>query len=344
MKHFFPEVLINIIFWIATGWLIVNSLSVTGQEVLIENGIESVTYIRDDYLYQGLLLLIVLSFISFYLHLWNILAHPGRSKKSLTIIIGVLLLITPGLVIEMAEIVSNAPALRIPFTFEYGIYLFYFSCSTGYGVVKLFIQSEQSKKSLLLDKKKAELSLLRSQLQPHFLFNALNNLLAMVDQERDPKLAIALDQLSELLRYVVYDTQSDKVPIQKEIEFIRAYAQLHQLRFDEEEVTFELEVHGDQMERFIEPGILIPFVENAFKYGVLPEMHSKIHIEIDLRHREFFLFRCTNPIYRELLRKEGMGAGLKNVEERLRLSYSDQYSLQVSTNQFYRVELKIHCL
>lgn len=341
MKQRAVEILLNLIFWLASGWLVVNSLSVTGQEVLVENGVETVTYLRDDQLFNGLLLMVTLSFLSFYLHLWNILSHVNRKNGIFTILLGIVILFIPYGLIRFIGLVDIVTGIIIPGTFEFGIYLFYFSCATGYGVVKLFLRSEESKKTLQLEKKQAELSLLRNQLQPHFLFNALNNVLSMVDQTRDPQLANVLDQLSELLRYVVYDTQGQNVPIRKEIDFIKAYAQLHKLRFDDSELNFNLEVIGENLDQPIEPGLFIPFIENAFKYGALPEEKSDISVTIDLSQPNTIFFQSINPIYPELQNQESSGTGVANVRERLKLAYPGKYQLKISDQDHYIVELQI---
>lgn len=345
MKSKAIEVFINVIFWLASGWLVVNSLSVSGQEVTVENGVETVTYIRDDQILRGLILVVLLSMISFYGNLLNILKHYTRRKAWVTVLIGAILLAFPVIITRMLEQTDFKTAYLIPATFEFGIHLFYFSASTGYGLTKLFLRSEASKKSLLVEKKQAELSLLRSQLHPHFLFNALNNLLSMVDQQRDPRLAEALDKLSGLLRYVVYDTEVESVAVGKEIEFIEAYAQLHQLRFDESELDFNLQILGENLENPIEPGILVPFVENAFKYGALPEEKSEISVILDLRKQDVIGFRCSNPIFQELQRKDGNGTGLKHARERLKLAYHGRHHLKVNdARDDYVVELQIDAL
>lgn len=341
MKLRIVEILLNLLFWLASGWLVVNSLSVTGQEVIVENGVETVTLMRDDHLFNGLLLIVSLCILSFYLHLCNILTHPKRKKGYLTTVFGIAILFIPYGLIRIIGSTELLTEILIPGTFEFAIYIFYFSCATGYGVVKLFLKSEESKKKLQLEKKQAELSLLRNQLQPHFLFNALNNVLSMVDQTRDPQLANVLDQLSELLRYVVYDTQGQNVPIRKEIDFIKAYAQLHKLRFDDSELNFNLEVIGENLDQPIEPGLFIPFIENAFKYGALPEEKSDISVTIDLSQPQTLFFQSINPIYPELQNQESSGTGVANVRERLKLAYPGKYQLKISDQDHYIVELQI---
>jgi len=104
--------------------------------------------------------------------------------------------------------------------------IFYLSIVFCYGFTKKWLKHEQDTRQLELIKNQAELSLLRQQLQPHFLFNTMNNLLSMVNQSDNPKLAHSIDRLSDLLRYVVYNTKNEKVAIVEEINFIKNFSEL----------------------------------------------------------------------------------------------------------------------
>ena len=123
-----------------------------------------------------------------------------------------------------------------------------------YGFTKKWIQHEYDRKQLEFTKNQTELKLLRQQLQPHFLFNTMNNLLAMVNQSDNPKLAQSIDKLSGLLRYVVYDTKNRNVRIDEEIAFIQNFAELHLLRFEEDEIDFKIDIIGNWNQQKLSQG------------------------------------------------------------------------------------------
>lgn len=199
----------------------------------------------------------------------------------------------------------------------------------------LALKAELENKNL-----KTELELLKSQVNPHFLFNTLNNIDSLI--RTSPDLASAsLIKLSDMLRYMIYETSPDKVPLSKEIDYINNYISLQQLRFKSKEYirfTFDKQCHGI----LVVPMLFIPFVENAFKYssdsGKLPV------IDISLRCVDsMIIFNCRN-YYSGDISKNLMngGVGLKNVQRRLELLYSGKYILNISDeNSVFCVQLTI---
>ena len=223
----------------------------------------------------------------------------------------------------------------------YGIFIFYTTIAVGYGFVKVWFSIEQDKRQLELVKNQTELKLLKSQLQPHFLFNTMNNLLAMVDQKNNPKLAKSIDKLSSLLRYVVYDTKNEKVPIAQEIQFLQNFAELHLLRFEEDEIDYTFTIKGEYDQQLIEPGILLCYIENAFKHGVQPEDKSFITIHLDLSNKDKLKFSIKNSIPTFTPNYEKGGFGIASNTNRLELAYPNKHSLDISKTSEYTVELKI---
>jgi len=220
--------------------------------------------------------------------------------------------------------------------------IFYVAVVVCYGFTKKWIQHEQEKKELELIKNRTELNLLKQQLQPHFLFNTLNNLLAMVNQTDNPKLAQSIDKLSGLLRYVVYDTKSEKVAITEEITFIKNFAELHLLRFEDDEIDFKIKTSGNFDAQYIEPGIFVCYVENAFKHGVQPEENAFIHIDINISKEDRIVFSIENSIPKVPFDTKSGGFGLKSNQERLDLAYPDKHSIVFKSDETYRVELTIN--
>lgn len=336
------EVLINLIFWLVSGWFICSSFSIQAQEIEIVNDQELVRIVRNETILRKLLLSIGLSFTVFYTNIWNISKFYHSAPKIKAIAIGIGLFISSILLFSAFEsFLFEAGSIRLPKAIGIGILTFYFTISSAYGIVKILVQSEKRQQLLLLAKKQAELNLLRNQLQPHFLFNALNNLLAMVEQQQSPQLARAFDKLSQLLRYVIEETKNQRVALEKEIQFIRNYAALQLLRFEENEVDFNFSIHGEQKNQYIEPGLLIPFVENAFKYGTEPEKQSKIDLTLELSKPNEIKFSIRNKKLNYTQNYGNTGTGIRATRERLELVYPAKHRLEITEKDDYLVELTI---
>ncbi|MEZ4772005.1 MAG: histidine kinase [Bacteroidia bacterium] len=343
MKNRILEWAIHILFWIGSTWLIVSSFSIQSTEIEVINGTETVRIVRDGGLTAQLTICVFISAIVFYTVVWR-LTSANRNRFwgpawfwGLT---GLFASIVTYYIFSLQQKVFGGPL--ITWRIWMGIFGFYLMASVAYGLFKVWKYSEEQRQQVLLQKNTAELALLRSQLHPHFLFNVLNNLLSMVNQEHNPTLASAIDKLSYLLRYVVDETSQPRVPLRKEIDFIQSFADLQALRFDKEELTFIMEIEGDNDLQPIEPGILIPFLENAFKYGVEPEQHSTIHLKIDMSYPDTLYVELTNPVYPEMRQLASGGSGIRSVKERLRIVYPERHSLEIEEeNGLFMVKLEI---
>jgi two-component system LytT family sensor kinase len=189
---------------------------------------------------------------------------------------------------------------------------------------------------------KTELSFLRSQINPHFIFNILNNLVAL-EQMKSPELGPTILKLSSLMQYMLYDTDEEKVELNKEVEYLQSYIDLQKQRFGTKvPVKVSLDVPGGFYE--IEPMLLIPFVENAFKHGV--GMIDRPCIEINLKVREGVLYFAVrnryNPASSEIQDKSS-GIGLGNVSRRLDLLYEKQHVLLVSHGEgWFTISLQLN--
>ena len=194
--------------------------------------------------------------------------------------------------------------------------------------------------------KEAELQLLKAQLNPHFLFNTLNNLygLSVIKSDKLPDLML---KLSDLLRYSLYDTKESLVPLEKEILYLENYISLEKIRL-ESTTTIQFSKTGNFSSIKIAPMLLIVFVENAFKHlGSIKD--SKRRVEVSLKIEANSLsFKCANTIDENLennnnLEKGKSGIGLLNAKKRLELMYPEQYELQINeTDNNYVVELKLN--
>lgn len=339
MKRMGIEGLLNLLFWGVTAWFIITAFAIVGHEIEIVNDTETVKTSWDGSLILLLSILISLCAILFYFNLWNIvrLSRGMPRARVLGISLGAFVIcILAYLVILRLPFLAGYP--RLSYGLVFGLVLFYFAVSFGYAISKVWLNSETQRQQLELEKKQAELDLLRGQLRPHFLFNVLNNLLSMVDQQQHPKLADSIDRLSGLLRHVVYDSGQERNPVKKEIEFIRNYAELQLLRFEAGEVNFNLTAVGDHSHR-VEPGIFLPFIENAFKHGTAPEVNSSIQVVFDLSSSDYLVFEICNPIHQDLPKPAVGGTGLAATRHRLDLAYPGLHELKVKENTNYQVRL-----
>ena len=197
--------------------------------------------------------------------------------------------------------------------------------STSIRVTEGWYSNEKQKKEMENQKLGAELSLLKSQINPHFFFNTLNSIysLAIVKSDRTPE---AVLKLSELMRYIIYDTERKLVPLSKEVEYIANYIELQRLRLPDE-VKVKLKTDLGDADAFIEPLLLLPFVENAFKHGVDVEKGGSILIDIKLTGNELKL-HVVNPMVDDVnsIRDKHRGIGVNNTLKRLKLLYQDNFT------------------
>lgn len=212
------------------------------------------------------------------------------------------------------------------YSFMGGTYFIVF-LSVAIKLVEYWYLEQKRRQSALKEKVETELKLLKSQIHPHFLFNTLNNIysLAMKKSDRTPD---AVLKLSELLDYLIYQGETDKVSLEKELQFIRNYLELEQLRFgDRLEVDFGIQ--GEPAGIQIAPFLLIPLVENSFKHGVsLGRNKQRLKIGLDISGGNFeFCIENSMPEKHTGTQPPG-GMGLSNLVKRLELIYPGNYSLE----------------
>lgn len=200
---------------------------------------------------------------------------------------------------------------------------------------------EMQKKSTLEEEKlRSELMLLKAQVNPHFLFNTLNNIDSLIISDQ-AKASESLIKLSSLLRYVIYDAVNDKVPLQQELEHIEAYIDLQRLRHSGDALII-YEKRGDPENKMIAPMLFIPFIENAFKHTDASGIQKGLSIGI-LMAKDRVVFSCENHI--ASAGHHSGGFGLDNVRKRLEMQYPGHYELTLDqTETLFKVELKIELI
>ncbi|HYM95123.1 MAG TPA: histidine kinase [Chitinophagaceae bacterium] len=200
------------------------------------------------------------------------------------------------------------------------------------GLIRLgasLMKNQNEKKILENANLNAEVSLLKSQINPHFLFNTLNSIYALA-HERSEKTETAILKLSELLRYMLYQPADEKVELSKEINYITNYIQLQQMRLSSK-IKIEYEAIGKTQGIYIIPFLLIIFIENAFKHGVSYAKPGSINIKINVFEKTLTLF-VENP-WAETDSFTDNGLGLKNAKRRLDLLYPGKYILAIDKNE-----------
>ncbi len=180
------------------------------------------------------------------------------------------------------------------------------------------------------ERSEMKLAFLKTQVDPHFLFNTLNNIYALALKEESPQTAEAITKLGTLMRYNLEDAGEEKVSLNKEIEFIRKYVELQAMRATETDtIDFSVDISEESLQSFsITPLLLIPVIENAFKYGINPSKESFISIGIELNENKLLL-TSKNTIAKET-GVSSSGIGLTNLEERLSLIYPDKHLFEVT--------------
>ena len=219
----------------------------------------------------------------------------------------------------------------------------FFLVIAGASFKLMFDQLNLQKKMAVLakDKAEAELNFLKSQINPHFLFNSLNSVYFLIDKN-NPDARQALHTFSDMLRYQLYEANGEKIPIEKEIDYLQDYVHLQQLRKDENyKVQFNC---SPEVKNFsIEPLLLIPFVENAFKH-LSHKTNETNFVKLDMtRSNGYFEFVVENSREKGILTTEQHGGiGMNNVKRRLELLYPGTHQLIIDDKEeSFKVDLKL---
>jgi len=212
--------------------------------------------------------------------------------------------------------------------------------ATGLKFVKDTLINQQIQKEREKQYLETELKFLRTQIQPHFFFNTLNNIYSLTLKKSDQAPEIIL-KLSDLMSYMLYVSTAPLVPLKKEIDYLHNYLDVEQLRFGNR-LTISFNIEGDTTGIQIPPMILILFLENSFKHGVKNNI-SNILLTICLKVQEdYLLFHVENPISEEEKDPNAKGIGLSNVRRRLDLLYGHRHSLDIrETDGRFIVTLKM---
>jgi hypothetical protein len=199
--------------------------------------------------------------------------------------------------------------------------------------------SEKNKLKAEKESIRNKMAFLQNQVSPHFFMNTLNNIHALVDIDTEEAKS-AIIQLSQMMDYMLYESQLQGVSLKQEMDFIRSYVELMKLRITDD-VDLKLEIPEILPQVKIPPLLTISFIENAFKYGVSYQNSSFIHINMGVRNKRF-LFQVENRIHQEIKQNKNSGIGIDNTQKRLELLFGKNYELNIDkNNNTFKVNLSI---
>ncbi len=217
--------------------------------------------------------------------------------------------------------------------------LFVTAVSTGYAMVMYMLEGEKIAREERQERMQSELSFLRSQISPHFIFNILNSIVYLI-RSKSPLAEPVTIKLSELMRYMLYESNDTQIPLEKEVSYLENYVELQKIRF-EEDVEIRLNIEGKIAGQLIEPMLMIPFVENAFKHGVGLVAQPLIDIDLKFNEKEM-TFKVRNKITPDgqADKDNSSGIGLQNVRRRQELLYPDSHRLKLSrSDEWFEAEM-----
>jgi LytS/YehU family sensor histidine kinase len=226
--------------------------------------------------------------------------------------------------------------MRLIYSFTQTLAIFFLS--TAFKTSQLALKREKEASELKSENLNSELKFLKSQINPHFLFNALNNIyaLSVIKSEKTPDNIL---KLSDMLRYIIYDCNADKVPLEKELNYINNYIDLQKLK-DDQITGIEVDFNNTDPNCQIAPMIFIPFIENAFKHSNIEDREfGWIKLKIE-NTDEQLIFEISNSLPKDITTKDKVGGvGLENVKRRLQLIYDEKQNLGIEQTEdgFYVV-------
>jgi len=240
--------------------------------------------------------------------------------------------------------ILNMPGFNLSghILFNFFFFLFFLAGSTAYRMIKDRTRADRIAREKENENLKTELSLLRSQASPHFMFNVLNNMVALARKKSD-LLEPSLLKFSSLMRYMLYEADEEKVALEKETEYLQSYIDLQQQRFGKNvHLNVSLQKFDNNYE--IEPMLLIPFVENAFKHGtgIIEEAQITIQLKVEKKILDFAVKNKYDPLSIEIKDKTS-GIGLANVKRRLNLLYGHKHRLLITQkDNWFDVSLQLN--
>lgn len=342
MKKIFI-IILNIGYWLCYFLLLMVILLLTVQPQ--KNFWQKEKYVAMGFIGVFTVLPAIISFYGSYFFLIPFINQKKHKKFVIGVVLIMITSITTTFFSVMPFINPNLTFKKIiGIALEVGIMLGILSVIHGtLGlVVKGFINWYQDikwKEQITQKNLEIELALIKSQIDPHFLFNTLNNIDILIEKDAQ-KASLYLNKLSEIMRFMLYETKIERIPLQKEVEYITKYMDLQKIRTSNPDfATFSVE--GNIQKHTIAPMIFIPFIENAFKYAPVLREGNVIEIQILVNNNSIDFF-CKNKIQNMVAQKDFGGLGNDLIQKRLELLYAKKQTLEVKqTHENYEVHLNI---
>lgn len=293
----------------------------------------------------------VLAYASIVYFNFHILIPRFLSRKKVFLFIGSLLLylvlLTPitTAILHWLYVIFDAQELlaRLDQRIIFATFFLVAFISTLFQILSEWMRGERDKRELEQQKTQSELRFLKSQINPHFLFNTLNSLYALTLKKSDQAPETVL-KLSDMMRYMLYECNEKTVPLQKEIKYIENYLSLEKIR-QGGKIDISFEVTGDIRDQRVAPLLFIPFIENSFKHGVNRQIDNAfVHLNMSVDQEEIIMFleNSKPDIPPDMIKKEPGGIGQKNVRQQLDLLYPGKYELEMEELPLkYTVRLKM---
>ena len=350
IKNIYIEILLQLLLWVAIFY-VVNSVTTIAENFEQNfNGVVIFKIIVRS-VFPLSLLTMALMLLVFYSNIFWLLENTFRWKSLLVRLLAVfgwtVLLFFADYFIVSAFLPHNGIRQIEWRRLQVGIFLiflFVMGLSFAWFFVKEWYRHEVLRKQSEANQLATEIKFLKSQVHPHFLFNTLNNLFSMAQQKENLELADSILKLSGMMRYMIYESNAERVPLKKEIEYLQNFIVLNKLRFDDKEAMVNFNYPVNMQGITIAPMIFIPFVENAFKHGIEISKPSQINISISVHDAQIW-FTCenANSSYIKKMNDQSSGVGLKNIKRRLKLLYPGRHKLETNDEENkYHVQLKIN--
>ncbi|MVM35504.1 histidine kinase [Spirosoma sp. HMF4905] len=213
----------------------------------------------------------------------------------------------------------------------------------GYGFIADSLKTRQQQQQLLQEKTKAELAALKAQINPHFLFNALNTIYNEAQRSENQAVAELIEHLSGIMRFTIRESSHPTISVEQEFQFLEKYLALQRARLPQlATLKVQTQLDWDGLPAEVAPLLLIPFVENMFQYGISFQQAACLDLEVVVENQQLHM-HVVNTLHPATNQTGGSGTGIKNARQRLALLYPNRHELTIEqTDQLFRVTLQIN--
>ena len=323
-------------------WFYFVFIGAMGNLIMRDNGFDFMKFITEPLLYSGLFVAVCTFYINYFLFLPRFF---NQNKYVLFIVLTlVLFLFYSSLRYLVEEIIAKSLIGHGNYNEGFTLTYYFFDnlhwasspifTSSILWLLAHYFDSEKEKKQMLQEKQRAEISFLKSQINPHFIFNTLNNIYSLVYQKSE-KALLAIEKFSTLLRYITIESEKETTFLSNEIKYIESLISLESLRIANANIKFETDI--DDKNVLIPSLLLIPFIENGFKHGHVSDENDPFTIKLVVKNG-LLTFETTNKIAFKQ-KDDANGIGLRNIQRRLNLIYPKTHQLKIEDT-----EINFKCL